>query len=225
MTVFSILKVEKSFRSKAVLKAIDFECRKGEILGVFGRNGCGKSTLLKIIFGSLRFDKFEALFDNEKYIPRFNIEKQRIAYLPQHNILPLNKKVRDIVSMFYPNPDKQDRVLYNPKIASYASKKFGHLSGGEKRYFEIMLLSQLSHEVMILDEPFSMIDPIEQELVSDLLQKMKNDKIVIITDHYYRNVLNITDQNILIADGKSQRVKSIIELKEKGYLRTSKHFA
>jgi len=219
MTVFSISQVEKSFKSKSVLKEINFECSTGEILGIFGRNGSGKSTLMKIIFGSLSYDKFEALLDNEKYVPGFNIEEQQIAYLPQHNILPPGKKVRDIVSMFYPNPDIQDRILYNPKIAGYDSKRFGELSEGEKRYFEIMLLAQLPHNVMIFDEPFSMIDPLEQELISDLLQKMKNDKIVIITDHYYRNVLNITKQNILIAEGKSHQVNSVLELKEKGYLR------
>jgi ABC-type multidrug transport system ATPase subunit len=223
MTKLEILEVEKSFGTKTILKNINFECRKGEILGIFGRNGCGKSTLLKIIFGALQYDSFEALMDNEKYIPNFNIRKQQIAYLPQHNILPLNKKVRDILSMYYPNPDNQDRILYNPKIASYDSLKFGQLSGGEKRYFEIMLISQLPHSVMIFDEPFSMIDPIEQELISDLLQKLKKNKIVIITDHYYRNVLNITDRNVLINNGKSQKIDSVDELIQGEYLK--KHFA
>ncbi|NJO91412.1 MAG: hypothetical protein HC831_22455 [Chloroflexia bacterium] len=72
---------------------------------------------------------------------------------------------------------------------------------------------------MIFDEPFSMIDPIEQELISDLLQKLKEDKIVIITDHYYRNVLSITDQNLLINEGMSQKINSIEELVEGEYLK------
>jgi ABC-type multidrug transport system ATPase subunit len=223
MIKFEILQIEKSFGSKTVLTNIDFECRKGEILGIFGRNGCGKSTLLKIIFGALQYDRFEALLDNEKYEPNINIQKQQIAYLPQHNMLPPKKKVRDIVSMFYPNPDNQDRILYNPKIASYDNLRFGQLSSGEKKYFEIMLISQLPHSVMIFDEPFSMIDPIEQELISDLLQKLKKDKIVIITDHYYRNVLNITDRNLLINNGKSQKINSVDDLIQGEYLK--KHFA
>ena len=223
MTILKVSLVEKSFRSKVVLKHIEFESKAGEILGIFGRNGCGKSTLLKIIFGNLQFDKFEAFLNGNKYIPGLNFENLQIAYLPQHNILPPDKKIRDIVSMFYPNPDIQDRILYNPRIANCDRKKFGQLSEGEKRYFEIFLIAQLPHKVMIFDEPFSMIDPIEQELISELLIKMKSFKSIIITDHYYRNVLNITDQNILLADGKSQKINSPIELMEGGYL--NMHFA
>ena len=81
-----------------------------------------------------------------------------------------------------------------------------------------MLISQLPHSVMIFDEPFSMIDPIEQELISDLLQKLKKEKIVIITDHYYRNVLNITDWNLLINNGMSQKIHSVDELIQGEYL-------
>ena len=223
MTKFEILEVEKSFGTKTVLSKIDFECKKGEILGIFGRNGCGKSTLLKIIFGVLQYDKFDALLDNEKYEPRLNIEKQQIAYMPQHNMLPPNMKVRDIVSMFYSNPDNQDKLLYNPKIATYDRLKFGQLSGGEKKYFEIMLISQLPHSLMIFDEPFSMIDPIEQEQISDLLQGLKKDKMIIITDHYYRNVLKLTDQNLLINNGMSKKINTIEELVQGEYLK--KHFA
>jgi ABC-type multidrug transport system ATPase subunit len=219
MTIFKLVRAEKSFKSKYILKSIEFECKEGEILGIFGQNGCGKSTLLKIIFGTLQFDKFEAFLNCDKYIPKLNIERKQIAYLPQHNILPINKKVRDIVSLFYPNPNIQDRILYNPKIASYSSKRFGELSEGEKRYFEIKLIGQLPHKVVIFDEPFSMIDPIEQELISELLINMKSDKCIIITDHYYRNVLNITDQNILIADGKSHKVNSVLDLREQGYIK------
>ncbi|MGE0077932.1 MAG: ATP-binding cassette domain-containing protein [Bacteroidales bacterium] len=223
MTKFKVLQAEKSFGENTVLKNIGFECNTGEILGIFGRNGCGKSTLLKIIFGALEYDRFEALLDNEKYEPKLNIQRQQIAYLPQHNMLPPNMIVRDIVSMFHPNPDNQDRVLYDPKIARYDSLKFGQLSHGEKKYFEIILVSQLPHSVMIFDEPFSMIDPLEQELISNLLQKLKKNKIVIITDHYYRNVLNITDQNLLIKNGESQKINSVEELIQGGYLK--KRFA
>lgn len=220
MTKFEVLQAEKSFGDNAVLKSISFECPQGEILGIFGRNGSGKSTLLKIIFGALGYDRFEALLGNEKYEPKANIARQQVAYLPQHHMLPPSMVVRDIVTMFHPNPDNQDRILYNPKIARYDSLKFGQLSAGQKKYFEVMLVSQLPHSVMIFDEPFSMVDPIEQEQISDLLQKLKKDRIIIITDHYYQNVLSITDRNLLIKDGRSQKTGSAEELAQEGYLKS-----
>lgn len=219
MTTFELLQVEKSFGTKHILKDIHFECRKGEILAVFGHNGCGKSTLLKIIFGTLPYDRFEALLDGTQYDPSQNIRNQQIAYLPQHNMLPRNKRVRDIVTMFHPNPEAQDHILYNPKIASIDRMRFGELSGGEKKFFEIMLISQLPHGIMIFDEPFSMIDPIEQEQISELLQRVKRDKIIIITDHYYRNVLNISSSNVLIDNGVSKQINSVDELIQGNYLK------
>nr|WP_319397650.1 ATP-binding cassette domain-containing protein [uncultured Carboxylicivirga sp.] len=219
MTKFEISQVEKRFGTRSILTDIKLECIKGEILGIFGRNGCGKSTLLKIIFGALKYDKFQAKLNNEIYNPNLNIKKQQIAYLPQHNILPLKMKVRDIVSIFHTNPELQDKILYNPKIASNHNSMYGNLSQGEKRYFEIILFSLLPHSVIIFDEPFSNIDPIEQKLISGLLLELKKDKVVIITDHYFKKVLNITDQNILINNGVSQQINAVDELINSEYLR------
>ncbi len=78
MNVFKLFQVEKRFGSKIVLKNIEFESKEDEILGIFGRNGCGKSTLLKIIFGTLRFDKFEAFFNGNKYLPEKILKNNKL---------------------------------------------------------------------------------------------------------------------------------------------------
>ena len=218
MANIELLKVSKSFGKKVILKDVSFTLETGEILGIFGKNGCGKSTLLKMIFGTLRASKIELSFNHKPLNPSQVILQKKIAYLPQHSFLPKNSRVRDIIPIYFKSQEKQDRIFYDVQIAQISAKKVGELSIGQLRYFQVLLVGNLDREFLLFDEPFSMIDPLYKEKISNLLLKLKQHKGILITDHYYEDVLRISTKNILIKNGFSTIIKSKEELKKMGYL-------
>ncbi|MFT5236862.1 MAG: ABC-type multidrug transport system ATPase subunit [Ulvibacter sp.] len=211
-------KAEKSFGNKEVLKDISFTCETGEILGIFGRNGCGKSTLLKMIFGTLKADHMEMSIDGVSVKPKNVIASKQIAYLPQDSFLPKNVRVRDIIPMYFYSQEKQDAVFYNPGIAKIAAKYVGDLSLGELRFLEIILVGTLDHKFLLLDEPFSMIEPLYKDAIKEFLETLKTSKGIILTDHYFDDVLQTTTKNIVISEGKSSEVLSKEDLIKMNYL-------
>lgn len=218
MAIFKLHSASINFGHKEVLKEVSFSLETGEILGIFGRNGCGKSTLLKMIFGTLQKGIIDISIDGNKFSPSKNILQKQIAYLPQDSFLPKNIKVRDVISIYFSEEEKQDKVFYDSYIASYTSKNVSELSLGQTRYLEVILLTNLDHPFLILDEPFSMIEPIYKSRIKKILNEKKDAKGIIMTDHYYNDILEITSRNILIKDGKSQIVERIEDLQKMGYL-------
>ena len=89
---------------------------------------------------------------------------------------------------------------------------------GQLRYFEVLLLANLDHPFLMLDEPFSMIEPLYKVEIKKFLVQLKKKKGIIITDHYYNDVLEITDENFLIKDGTIVPITSKQSLREMEYL-------
>ncbi|MGO3183178.1 MAG: ATP-binding cassette domain-containing protein [Aequorivita sp.] len=218
MAIFKLHNATVNFGEKEVLKEISFTLNTGEILGVFGRNGCGKSTLLKMIFGALRKGSIDILIDGENYKPAKNISTGQIAYLPQHPFLPKNIKVRDVIPIYFSDEEKQDLIFYDTLIAKFTAKKVEELSLGELRYFEVLLVGNLDHPFLLMDEPFSMIEPLYKIEIKKFLNNLKSKKGILITDHYYNDVLEMTTKNLIIKNGKDHLIKNIEDLKQYGYL-------
>ena len=218
MATFQLYKAEKSFGSKKVLEEISLSCKTGEILGVFGRNGCGKSTLLKMIFGTLKADRIEIKIDGISVQPEEIIKSKQIAYLPQDSFIPKDLRVRDIIPMYFYDQETQDAVFYNPGVAKIASKRVNELSLGELRYFEVILVGSLEHPFLLLDEPFSMIEPLYKDAIKAFLQSIKEQKGIILTDHYFDDVLQTTTKNIIISEGRNSEVLGKEDLVKNKYL-------
>ncbi len=210
--------VSKSFGTKQVLKDVSFRLETGDILGLFGRNGSGKSTLLKVLFGNMKAESLKVSINNKEIKISEVIPKQLIGYLPQDPFLPKQAKVRDIIPMFHSREAEQDRIFYDPNIATMTDKKMSDLSHGERKYFEVVLMSYLPHPFLILDEPFSMLEPLHKERLKTFLTSVSKMKGIIITDHYYIDVLEISSQNIVIKDGVGHPVKAIEDLKRLNYI-------
>lgn len=97
-------------------------------------------------------------------------------------------------------------------------KSVEQLSLGELKYFEVVLLSHLPHPFLMLDEPFSMLEPLHKERLKEFLVALKQLKGMLITDHYYQDVLEIADQNIVIKEGISYPITNTQDLQRFEYL-------
>ncbi len=220
MNTLNVTNLSKSYGKKMIVNDMDLRCSTGEIIGVFGSNGTGKSTLLQCIFGTLKANEIRITIDDKHIVPRNVISSKQIGYLPQDSFLPKGRKVREVIPLVFPNGDDQDRIFYAQGIHAIENSKVGKLSMGELRYLEVLLLCHLKHRFLLLDEPFSMIQPSYKELIKGLLFRVKKEKGIIVTDHYYEDVLAVSDRNMLLKNGKLLVVEGKGDLIIHGYLRS-----
>ena len=209
--------IRQTYGNRQILTDVFISCEKGEIVGLLGRNGVGKSTLLEIIFGSVKADNKFIKIDN-KYIKGILDNQNLIKYLPQKNFLPNHIKISTIIKLFC---DKKNAsiIINNHLIKPLLNKKNKELSGGEKRIVEIFLIVLSNAKYILMDEPFNAVAPIYIEEIKDLIIEQSKNKGFIITDHDYRNILNIATRTVLIKDGSTKEIKNKKELITYGYIR------
>tara|TARA_R110002020_G_scaffold302751_7_gene518177 strand:- start:672 stop:1355 length:684 start_codon:yes stop_codon:yes gene_type:complete len=226
MNKLEVHEVRKTFGKKNILNEIRFSCSTGEIIGIFGRNGSGKSSLLKILFGTLkterlRFEINEAKLErSHRWGSSVIIKNQLIGYVPQFSFLPQSLKVWDVIPLYFPNGTDQDKIFNSPRLSTVADQKIGTLSIGERRYLELLLVGNLDHPFLLLDEPFSMVEPLYKEVIHDFLIELKSKKGIILTDHYYHDVWKIADRKMVLKDGILEPVQELKDLVALGYLRS-----
>ena len=218
MNKLTVFDITKSFGTKSILTNIRFECQTGEIVGVFGRNGSGKSTLLKIVFGTIPAKSVKVSINGSTIDVSRIIASKQIGYLPQESFLPKDITVKEVIPLYFSDGEEQNTIFYAPRIASLEKKRISKLSHGELRYLEILLVSHLKHPFLLMDEPFSMIEPLYKDIIKELLLSLKEKKGIIITDHYYSDVLQITDRNIFIKNAVSYEIAGKEDLAKHGYI-------
>jgi len=199
-----------SFDDRKVLTGCYLKCETGDIIGILGRNGCGKSSLLKIIFGTLfTYNKFIRI--NQKVYNHPYKHGNLIAYLPQHDFLPKNISIEKIINVYLPNKTIRAKISNDIRLKNHLKKRISELSGGELRYLEIMLLVNLDTKFILLDEPFSKVEPLYKEVIAELIRQHRSTKGFIITDHDYTNI-------IAVSDGISRPVTNLYELEKWNYV-------
>ena len=208
--------IRKEFGMHQVLTDIYLRCEPGDRIGLLGRNGSGKSTLLKIIFGTLHTDnKFIRI--NEKILNQPFKTKKQIAYLSQDNFLPKDLTVKNVIKTYseYLEPDA---FLDDTVLLKVLNTRIRYLSGGESRYLEVKLLLNLKTSFLLLDEPFNGISPIHIELIKKMILDKSVNKGIILTDHDYRNVLDVANIYYLLFDGGLKSIKTKQDLIDWGYV-------
>ncbi|WP_114777362.1 MutS-related protein [Botryobacter ruber] len=209
--------VLKNYGGVQVLTNVYLQCKTGDVVGLLGRNGSGKSTLLKIIFGSVDTPDKSIRIDKKVY-PEPYREKKLVAYLPQHSFLPKGISLKRIAAIFLEDRERKEAVLGNERIKKHINKTATALSGGERRYFEVLLLVNLPVRFVLLDEPFSAIEPLYKEAIQELIYQYKSEKGFIITDHDYRSIIEVSNRLILLSNGVCRHIKRTQELEELNYL-------
>ncbi|WP_158642840.1 ATP-binding cassette domain-containing protein [Mucilaginibacter ginsenosidivorax] len=207
--------VQLEFGGRKILQDVYLECKQGEVLGILGRNGCGKSSLLRIIFGTLR-PAYKHVSINGEYIKK-GYKNMRVAYLPQHNYLPKGIKIKKLAATIIDDRFWGDFSTH-PIYEKYAEKTIADLSGGELRQLETLMVIYSKADFILLDEPFTHISPIQAEAFKEIIRKCAKIKGIIVTDHQYYNILDVSDRIILITDGYTRPIRNNDELVTYGYV-------
>jgi ABC-type lipopolysaccharide export system ATPase subunit len=214
--ILEVDSIRKSFGLNQVLTDVYLKCLPGEIIGLLGRNGTGKSTLLKIIFGTLYADN-KYIRINDSVLDQPYKTKNLVGFLNQDNFLPKHLTVRQIANLCSKNLDQND-FLGDDVLSKVVDTKIRFLSGGESRYLEVKLILYLDSLFVLLDEPFNGISPLHIDLIKKMIIEKSVKKGIILTDHDYRNVLDIATKYYLLFDGGIKKVKTKQDFINWGYI-------
>lgn len=206
-----------SYREKPVLKDVNIEVRKGEIIGILGPNGCGKTTLLKLLNRNLKPQKGRVLMEGADLegMSKRSIARQ-IAVVPQSNEIRFAFTVRDIVSMgrmpfldrFQGESGDDTRIveeaMEKTNIKEFADRLINNMSGGERQRVIIARALAQRPEVILLDEPTLHLDINHQFEVLDLVKRLSKEEglTVVIVSHDLPMVVKYCDRMVLIHDHK-----------------------
>ena len=212
--------VIKLYFYRQVLTDIYLKCETGDIIGMLGRNGSGKTTLLKILFGTLAAERKFIRINGKVHTCPYKTRNE-ICYLPQHKFLPGYLVVEKAVALFFgKTPD--GFFQHDETLAPVMKHKVSDLAGGQLRYLEIKLLLSTRSKFVLLDEPFSGISPLQVQHIKALIVAASATKGIILTDHDYRNVLDVANRYCLIFDGGIKPITDKSELVKWGYISDSK---
>ena len=203
---------------KRILQNVYLKSETGKVTGLLGRNGTGKSSLMKIIFGEINPSGRSIRLNNKPLLGIIR-NPNEIRYLPQHSFIPNSLRIERVFKDL--ELDFQAFVEEFPKFEKYKKSKLKHLSGGEKRIVEIYSILVSKTKFCMLDEPFSQVMPLHIEVIKKIIDREKENKGIILTDHLYRHIVGICDDLYVISKGKTHLTESIEDLETLGYAKTT----
>lgn len=203
----------KEYGSRRVVNSVDINVKRGEVVGLLGPNGAGKTTTFYMITGIVKPDQGKIVFDKQDItdMPLHMRARYGIGYLSQEpsifRKLTVEENIMAVLETlgFSPRERKRrcDELLNELKTTHLRKAKAYTLSGGEKRRVEITRALVTNPLFILLDEPFSGIDPIAVSECQEIIKELRDKGLgILLTDHNVRETLTITDRSYLMADGK-----------------------
>jgi lipopolysaccharide export system ATP-binding protein len=213
MSLLQTQELVKEYGDRRVVNGVSIGVAAGEIVGLLGPNGAGKTTTFNIVVGLIRPDSGEVRFEDEPItaLPMHQRARRGIGYLTQEpsvfRKLTVEQNILAILETCVMGaPERRVRLKYlldELDLTSLAPHKAYTLSGGEKRRLEITRALVTSPKLLLLDEPFSGIDPIAVYEVQKIVRRLKERGLgILITDHNVRETLKLVDRAYLIHKGE-----------------------
>jgi lipopolysaccharide export system ATP-binding protein len=203
----------KVYRKRRVVDEVSLQINKGEVVGLLGPNGAGKTTTFYIVVGLINPDKGKVSFNGKEItkMPMYQRSRMGLGYLAQEpsifRKLTVEENILLILESLGFKRDKQRERCYSLlnelEITHLADYKGYMLSGGERRRVEIARTLASSPSFMLLDEPFTGVDPIAVYDIQEIIRYLKEKGLgILITDHNVRETLKITDRAYIMHNGK-----------------------
>jgi len=205
--------ISKSYRRRKVVSDVSVSVQQGEVVGLLGPNGAGKTTSFYMIVGLVSPDSGRVMLDDEDITDLAMYERARrgISYLPQEpsvfRKLTVEENLTAILETLslsgHDRRARRDRLIEQLGLDTVRRSKGYMLSGGERRRVEIARSLVINPHFLLLDEPFSGIDPIQVLEIQRIIFDLKRSGIgILITDHNVRETLAVTDRAYIINNGK-----------------------
>ena len=211
-----LLKVEnlvKIYSRRRVVNGVSFEIQPGEVIGLLGRNGAGKTTTFKMAVGLIMPNEGKVFLNGKDVsrLPKYQRARHGMGYLArepsvfqrltvEENLLAILETIR---MSHQERQAEARRLLDEYGLTKLAKQKANTLSGGEVRRLEISRSLITSPRLMLLDEPFSGVDPIAVSEIKEIIKGLRTKGIgVLLTDHNVKETLSVTDRSYIIDEGK-----------------------
>ncbi len=208
-----VANLSKRFGRKDVVKDVSLDANGGEIVGLLGPNGAGKTTTFSMVAGFLSPTSGEVLLNDLKLtnLPAYSRARKGLVYLPQESSvfkkLTVEQNIKAIVETLGVSRSQEndlvEKRLEDLRLTSLAKQKAYTLSGGERRRLEITRALVLEPKFLMLDEPFSGVDPISVSEVTEIILELKNKGMgIFLTDHNVRETLRVVNRAYLLYEGR-----------------------
>src|SRR3954462_8048250 len=224
MRTLATEEIGKSYRGRTVVNGVNLQLQQGEVVGLLGPNGAGKTTTFYAIVGLIPPDTGRVLYDGQDItdVPMYlRARNYGISYLPQEPSVFRKLTVEEnILAVLEAQPiswherrERMERLIEQLGLGHIRKNRGYALSGGERRRVEIGRALCIAPRFILLDEPFSGIDPIAVLDLQKIISDLKTSGIgVLITDHNVRETLSVTDSAYIINKGRIFRTGSPEEL-------------
>lgn len=213
MSLMDVCGLRKSYNHREVVKGVDFNVQKGEIVGLLGQNGAGKTTAFRMTIGMIPRDAGQIFFQGEDVsgLPMYQRARRGMGYLSQEPSIFTRMSVADNVmsileTLRLPRAERRKRLdeLLARLGLTHLRKSLAYtLSGGERRRLEITRALVTNPRLMLLDEPFSGVDPKAVNEIQEIILQLRDSGMgILLTDHNVYDTLSVTDRSYIISQGR-----------------------